>query len=238
MPGPPDVGYELLHDRLGHEIMDLYGIPFDDERAFVDAYLDREPDTGIRKTVSSAARTLLRGSESRFTGFKTFAQFHRYCEFFERSDITFIVLHRRNLDVLFLSWCVATYRQNFEDTFDKKLADFRFADVADRTDGLRRMMRDLLFNLRVMSDLLERGAIELVVDEDEQVANNPRLDAFFERPIDFSTIQHRSDYSVLPDMDLFQKTFRELLDFWRSRSCHPSRLLREFESRRPEYAAT
>lgn len=231
LPGPPKVGYELLHYAYLHEVSDLYGIPFnDDERAFIDAYFEWKPASGVRHALASAARQLVKGPATTYVGFKTFPIFHRFNEFFERPDVTFIVLHRRNLDMVFLSWCVALYRNNFEGTFDAKLSDLSFAQIAEREEGLQRLMRDFLFNLRGMSNLISRGAIELVVDENEQVVNNARLDAFFERTIDFSGITHRSKYSALPDMDLFHDRFRELLSFWQSRSNNLSSLAEAFES--------
>jgi hypothetical protein len=234
MPGPPEAGYELLHFRYMPDIADLYQIPLnDDERQFIDAYYAKQPtpEPGLREIVASVKR---RFAGPRYVGFKTFPTFHRYNEFFERSDITFIVLHRRNLDLVFLSWCVATFRDNYEQAFNAKLGDFRFAQLAKRPEGLRWMMRDFLFNLRGMSNLISRGAIELVVDEDERVVNSPRLNEFFGATMDFSDINHRSDYTALPDLDLFYEHFWELLSFWKSRSTTVSSLVEAFESNRGE----
>jgi hypothetical protein len=232
MPGPPNVGYELLHYRYIDEVAQLYGLPLnDDDRQFIDAWFDWEPPDDrplLRRKLSLAKRLLTR--RPFFVGFKTFPQFHRYNEFFERRDVTFIVLHRRNLDIAFLSWCVALHRENFGDTFNAKLGDLTFAKLARNERGLKNLMKDFLFNLRGLSGLLSRGAIDLVVDENERVVSSPRLDAFFGRTIDFSDITHRSDYTALPDMDLFQQRFRELLTFWRSKSSNACSLVEEFES--------
>jgi hypothetical protein len=234
MPGPTKIGYELLHYKYIAEVSDLYRIPLnDDERGFIEGWYAREPAAGspVRRMLSSVVPALLGGPETFYIGFKTFPQFHRYNEFFDRTDIKFIVLHRENLDMAFLSWCVALYRDNFGDTFNAKLEGLRFAKIAERAQGLQLMMQNFLFNLRVMSHLLERGAIHLRVDEHERVQNSPKLDEYFGRAIDFSPIDHRSDYSALPDMDLFQEHFRQLLDYWGTRSERPSRLVEAFEAR-------
>ena len=234
MPGPPKVGCELLHLEYIAEVSDFYGIPLnDDEREFIDAYLEREPPApaGLRQAVSSAGRRLLKGPRTTFVGFKTFPFFHHYNEFFDREDITFIVLRRMNLDHAFLSWCVAIWRNNFHQTFDAKLENLRFAEIAEHREAIINRMRQFLFNLRGMSRLLERGAIDLVVDESERIVNNPRLDEFFGRTIDFSSITHRSNYAEMPDLDLFHERFQEALTFWRSRSTRPCALVEEFERR-------
>ena len=198
--------------------------------AFIDAYFELKPASGVRNALASAARRLVKGPATSYVGFKTFPGFHRYNEFFERPDVTFIVLHRRNLDMVFLRWCVAIRSGNFEGTFDAKLTDLSFAQIAKNKEGLQQLMRSFLFNLRGMSNLISRGAIELVVDENERVVNNARLDAFFERTIDFAGITHRSNYAALPDMDVFHDRFRELLSFGQSRSNSPSSLVEAFNA--------
>jgi hypothetical protein len=235
MPEPPEVGYELLHQKYLERVADLYDIPIDfHDGQFVDAFYDRLPmRSGTERALTAVTSVLGRRPTAHYVGFKTFPFFHYYNEFFEREDVTFIVLHRRNLDRVFLSWALSMKRDEFGETFDDKLKDFSFAQVAHNREKLTWMMQTLVFNMRVMGDLLARGAIELVVDEQERVQNSERLDEYFGRAVDFSVITHRSHYERLPDMQFFQERFHEMLGACLSKCRRIPALVEQFLERSP-----